>query len=175
MAINVSGRQFKQNNFLSSITAILKKTGVEPQFLNFEVTESILIEDVDKIVNLLMNFRQLGIKISIDDFGTGYSSLSYLKSFPVNILKIDRSFITDLVNDESNAAIAQAVIAIARILKMTVIAEGVENEQQLAILRQLQCDEIQGYYFSPPVTFEKATQFLNQQEQGQTLTGKNWV
>jgi len=169
ISVNISARQIKQPDFLVTVKKIIQEAGVDPNFLIFEMTESILISDVDRVANLLRSLQELGIELSIDDFGTGYSSLSYLKQFPINKLKIDRSFVKDIVTDESNAAITEAIIAIARSLKMLVTAEGVEDEKQLAVLERMKCDEIQGFYFSKPVSIDEATVMLERQEQNQTI------
>jgi EAL domain-containing protein (putative c-di-GMP-specific phosphodiesterase class I) len=119
--------------------------------LELELTESILIRDTDKVLATVRQLKSLGLKLSIDDFGTGYSSLSYLKQFNVDKLKIDQSFVRDMADDQSDAAIVSAIIQMAKSLNLVTIAEGVENEHQLALLRKLQCEEVQGYYFAKPL------------------------
>jgi EAL domain-containing protein (putative c-di-GMP-specific phosphodiesterase class I) len=150
------------------VKKIINAEKIKPDFLNFEVTESVLIEDVDKAANVLCDLHDLGIKLSIDDFGTGYSSLNYLKRFPVNIIKIDRSFVKDIITDKSNAVITQAIISICRNLDMQVVAEGVETIEQYEYLNDLQCDYIQGYYYSPPLSVEDATKLMRYQFQTHT-------
>ena len=152
VAVNVSAVQFRQENFCALIRSVLQETGLSPQFLELELTESLLLSNVDRIFSVLQELREMGLMLSIDDFGTGYSSLSYLKQFRVNKLKIDRSFIRDIAFDSDNAAITAAIISMAKSLKLKVIAEGVETEAQISFLREHQCDEIQGYYFSKPIT-----------------------
>lgn len=169
IAINVSGIQLRQDNFFSTVKTITHNAGIEPHLLHLEVTESVLLHDAAKAIHVLSAFKNLGIKTSIDDFGAGYSSLSYLKLFPVSKLKIDRSFIMDLVTNESNMAITQAIISIAHHLKMSVVAEGVEKAGQVALLQQMRCNEAQGYYFSPPVSAEQAWYYLSQQSVGNLL------
>lgn len=158
MSINVSALQFQQANFVDSIAASLKENALSPDKIELELTESILIRDVEDTLKKLASLAELGVKLSIDDFGTGYSSLSYLKRFPINKLKIDRSFIDHLPTDESDVAIVTAIIHLAHALKLRVIAEGVETAQQREFLRELNCDELQGFLFSPAVPedeFEK--------------------
>ena len=138
-------------------------TGFDPAFLELEITESLLVENVEAAVSILGDFHKEGLKISIDDFGTGYSSLSYLKRFPINTLKIDRSFVRDVIDDPDDAVITAAIVALARSLRMNVIAEGVETLEQLDYLKSLQCDEAQGFYFSKPLSATDFESFLQQQ------------
>jgi diguanylate cyclase (GGDEF)-like protein/PAS domain S-box-containing protein len=152
IAVNVSAVQFRQENFCALVRRALEETGLSPQFLELELTESLLLSNSDVTSVVLQELREMGLKLAIDDFGTGYSSLSYLKQFRVNKLKIDRSFIRDLAFDSDDAAITAAIISMAKSLNLRVIAEGVETEAQISILREHQCDEIQGYYFSKPIT-----------------------
>ena len=162
IAVNLSGRQFAQYNLTQIITHILAQTGLAPHLLELEITESTLIQDIQASIATLRELNNLGIRISIDDFGTGYSSLSYLKSFPINTIKIDQSFVRDIHTDPNNAAIVSAIIAMAKSLGMKTIAEGVETSEQLTFLRSRQCDLMQGYYFSRPVPAEVITQMLNE-------------
>jgi diguanylate cyclase (GGDEF)-like protein/PAS domain S-box-containing protein len=152
MGFNVSALQFQQANFVESIAAALAEHQLSPDCIELELTESVLIRDVDETLKKLEALAKLGVKLAIDDFGTGYSSLSYLKRFPIHKLKIDRSFIDDLPDDESDVAIVTAIIHLAHALKLQVIAEGVETQEQKAFLCALNCDEIQGYIFSPAVS-----------------------
>ncbi len=166
VAVNISARQFHNSNLLHAVKQILAETGLDPALLELEVTEGVIMHDAQNVIADLQAFRDMGVKLSIDDFGTGYSSLSYLKRFPVDRLKIDQSFVRDIVSDGDDAAIAQAVITLGHTLNLRVIAEGVETPEQLAFLRSNQCDEIQGYLFGKPVP---AGEFGRLLESGRTL------
>jgi EAL domain-containing protein (putative c-di-GMP-specific phosphodiesterase class I) len=165
MAVNLSARQFAQPELVSSIAAVLEETGLPPSALELELTESLFMHDVAQGVNLLHELKSLGVALSIDDFGTGYSSLSYLRNFPIDVLKIDRSFVNDIATDADDAAIVVSVIALAHNLELRVIAEGVESEEQLEFLRRHGCDEIQGFYFSRPVDASGMRQMLQEGKQ----------
>ena len=151
MSVNISPRHFRQKNLLHSIAAALQRTGLEARFLDIEITEGTVMHHADKAIAILNELNELGIQISVDDFGTGYSSLSYLKRFPVQRLKIDQSFIGGVTSDPNDAAIVTAVVAMGRNLKLKLVAEGVETQEQRAFLVNVGCDEYQGYYFSKPV------------------------
>jgi diguanylate cyclase (GGDEF)-like protein/PAS domain S-box-containing protein len=151
IAVNVSAIQFRQDGFRELIQGVLAETGVTPQNLVLELTESLLLTNADVVFSVLQELSEMGLKLAIDDFGTGYSSLSYLTQFPVSKLKIDRSFIRDVATNPNDAAITTAIIGMAKSLNLKVIAEGVETEAQMAFLRAHHCDEIQGYYFSKPL------------------------
>lgn len=151
VSVNLSARQFKNQDIIQVVQRVLEKTGCTPQALELEITESVLMERPDKVTNILRALNDMGIRLSIDDFGTGYSSLSYLRNFPIHELKIDRSFIEDIVHDESHAAIVKAIISLAHSMKLKVLAEGVETQEQLDYLRAEKCDHLQGYFFSRPV------------------------
>jgi diguanylate cyclase (GGDEF)-like protein len=151
IAVNVSAVQFRQENFCELIRRVLHETGLAPKYLELEITESLLLSNADVMFSVFQELKAIGLRLAIDDFGTGYSSLSYLKKFPVNKLKIDRSFIRDVPVNADDTAITTAIISMAKSLNLKVIAEGVENEAQLSFLRAHQCDEIQGYYFSKPL------------------------
>jgi EAL domain-containing protein (putative c-di-GMP-specific phosphodiesterase class I) len=151
VAVNVSAIQFRQEGFCELIRRVLDETGLAAQYLELELTESLLLSSADMTFAVLKDLKAMGLKLAIDDFGTGYSSLSYLKHFPVSKLKIDRSFIRDVATNPDDAAITTAIISMAKSLHLKVIAEGVENEAQMSFLRAHQCDEIQGYYFSKPL------------------------
>jgi len=151
ISINLSARQFRQDDLSATIRNVLDETGVDGGRLAFELTESMVMHDVENTLATLRELKKLGATISLDDFGTGYSSLSYLKRFPIDTLKIDRSFVRDIHQDKDDAAIAHAVIAMAHKLGIKVIAEGVETRDQLKLLSEFSCDEIQGYLFSRPV------------------------
>ncbi|MGC2513696.1 MAG: PAS domain S-box protein [Terriglobales bacterium] len=160
VAVNVSAVQFRQAGFCELIGRVLYETGLDPQYLELELTESLLLSNADTMFSVLQDLRAMGLKLAIDDFGTGYSSLSYLRQFPVGKLKIDRSFIRDVVVNPDDAAIATAIIGMAKSLNLKVIAEGVEEEAQMSFLRARQCDEIQGYYFSKPLAVDKVAEKL---------------
>ena len=151
VCVNVSARQMSEADWVGQVTDILGETGLEPRFLELELTETTLMQDVPQAVAVMKRLQALGVNFAIDDFGTGYSSLSALKSFPVARLKIDRSFICNLSDDPDDQNIAKAIILLGQKLNMRVIAEGVETDEQLAFLRENQCDEIQGYHVSRPV------------------------
>jgi EAL domain-containing protein (putative c-di-GMP-specific phosphodiesterase class I) len=151
MAINLSARQFRQPDLLDTIAEALRASGLSPRHLELEITESILMEHSEATMTSLRELSAMGIQLAIDDFGTGYSSLSYLTRFPIDTLKVDRSFVRDIGVDANDAAIVQAVIAMAHSLGLTVVAEGVETKEQLDFLRRNHCDEIQGYFFSRPL------------------------
>lgn len=157
VAVNVSPVQFRQPGFQELIGSVLSETGLPCQYLELELTESLLLSNADMTSSVLRELKSMGLQLSIDDFGTGYSSLSYLKQFPFGKLKIDRSFIRDVAVNTDDAAITTAIIRMAKSLGLKVIAEGVENEAQMAFLRALRCDEIQGYYFSKPLTAEQVS------------------
>jgi diguanylate cyclase (GGDEF)-like protein/PAS domain S-box-containing protein len=152
VAVNVSAVQFRQESFVGLVKRVLQETGLPPEYLELELTESLLLTNFDSMVTVLAELKDLGVKLAIDDFGTGYSSLSYLKQFPVNKLKIDQSFIRDIATETDDASITAAIISIAKSLNLKVIAEGVENEAQMSFLREHRCDEIQGYIFSRPIS-----------------------
>ncbi|MFA6970459.1 MAG: EAL domain-containing protein [Gallionella sp.] len=151
MAVNLSALQFKRGNLLETVANALKQSGLKADLLELELTESILLQDVDVAIKTLRSLKEMGVKLSIDDFGTGYSSLSYLKRLAVDKLKIDQSFVRDLAEDPDSAAIVRAIIQLGHTLQLTVIAEGVEDAAQLAFLRNYGCDEAQGYFYSRPV------------------------
>jgi EAL domain-containing protein (putative c-di-GMP-specific phosphodiesterase class I) len=155
VAVNLSVRQLLQKDFAASVEAVLADTGLPPSLLELEITESTLMENAEDTLGALHRLRELGVRLSIDDFGTGYSSLSYLKRFPVDIIKIDRSFVRDLPQDGDDAAIVSAIIALAHSLRLEVVAEGVETDAQLAFLASRSCDLIQGYHVSPAVPPEQ--------------------
>ncbi|RWO42714.1 EAL domain-containing protein [Mesorhizobium sp.] len=152
VCVNVSTRQFREKNLIGRVADALKVSGLEARYLELEVTESLIMQDIDLAVATMNQLQNLGVQISIDDFGTGYSSLSALKTFPVARLKIDKSFINDIAADENDQAVASAVISLGQNLNLRVIAEGVETDDQVAFLRKNNCDEMQGYHFSEPVS-----------------------
>ncbi|MFN6582164.1 MAG: EAL domain-containing protein [Aulosira sp. ZfuVER01] len=170
VAVNLSARQFQQPNLVNIVTQILSTTQLTPQCLELEITESIAMQNVDFTQKVLSELYALGVSISIDDFGTGYCSLSYLKNFPIHGLKIDKSFIRDLSNDQYDAAITTAIIALAHGLKLAVVAEGVETEEQRNLLQVLDCELMQGYLFSRPLSAEDTTKLLRKSKSCQVNT-----
>jgi EAL domain-containing protein (putative c-di-GMP-specific phosphodiesterase class I) len=160
VAVNVSAMEFRNENFLAGIFAILSETGLDPRLLELELTESLLMKHADSAAAILQTLRERGVHVAIDDFGTGYSSLSYLGKFPVDVLKIDQSFVRRIGSAGGGAAIVTAVIAMSRSLDLRVVAEGVETLVQLTFLRAHHCDEAQGYYFSRPVPSEQFANLL---------------
>jgi diguanylate cyclase (GGDEF)-like protein/PAS domain S-box-containing protein len=162
VAVNLSARQFSAADLVPGIEQVLLDTGLDPSCLELELTESLFMSDVTPAVELLHRMKGLGIKLSIDDFGTGYSSFSYLSRFPIDVLKIDRSFVNDITHDANDAAIVASIIALAHNLRLSVIAEGVETAEQLDYLRHQGCDEMQGYYFSRPLPAQEFEQLLRQ-------------
>lgn len=162
VSINLSARQFRQDDLLETISSALQEFGIPGERLGFELTESMMMHDLENTLTTLRDLQSLGALLSLDDFGTGYSSLSYLKRFPIDVLKIDRSFVRDIHENTDDAAIAHAVIAMGHRLGMRVVAEGVENLAQLALLREYGCDALQGFYFSRPVPAEEFTLMLRQ-------------
>jgi len=160
VAVNLSARQFGAADLIENLAAVLQDTGLEPKYLEIELTESLFMSDITPAVDLLHRMKALGVNLSIDDFGTGYSSLSYLSRFPIDVLKIDRSFVADITRDANDEAIVTSIIALAHNLKLAVIAEGVETGEQLDYLRRHGCDEMQGYYFSRPLPAQEFEQLL---------------
>ncbi|MEJ1355460.1 MAG: EAL domain-containing protein [Candidatus Sedimenticola sp. (ex Thyasira tokunagai)] len=154
VAVNVSSRQFRSNRLLDTVERALRISGLSAAALEIEITESLLVQDAPKTLEILNQLQRRGVRLSLDDFGTGYSSLSYLKRFPLQILKIDRSFVSDLSEKGDNQTLVDAIIAMAHSLNLQVVAEGVENHQQLAYMKERGVAQIQGYLFSPPVTAE---------------------
>jgi diguanylate cyclase len=160
IAVNLSGHQFNQPNLSGLVIDTLKETGLNPSYLELEITESALMHNPESAIAILGELKAIGIQISIDDFGTGYSSLSYLRQFPFDTLKLDRSFVSQVTKDEKNAAITTAILQMARSLNLKVVAEGVETASELAFLHAHQCDEIQGYWFSPPLSAQTLEELL---------------
>jgi EAL domain-containing protein (putative c-di-GMP-specific phosphodiesterase class I) len=159
VAVNLSAKQF-EGDISQMITAILMEHQISPSSLILEITEGTAMENVDQNIITMEKLRNLGLEISIDDFGTGYSSLAYLKKFPIHTLKIDRSFIMDIQKNLDDLAITQAIVAMAKNLRLKVLAEGVETAEQLQILRDAGCDYIQGYYYSQAIPAEEIPRFL---------------
>jgi diguanylate cyclase (GGDEF)-like protein/PAS domain S-box-containing protein len=160
ISVNLSGMQLKQHDLIDKITKILIETKLSSEFLELELTEGVLMDNAEVTIHTLTELKKMGIHLSIDDFGTGYSSLSYLKRFPIDTLKIDQSFVRDITTDIDDNAIASTIIAMAHNLRLKVIAEGVETQEQADVLQEKGCDEVQGYYFSRPLTEERMCQLL---------------
>jgi diguanylate cyclase (GGDEF)-like protein/PAS domain S-box-containing protein len=166
LAVNLSAKQFQSEGLILLVQDVLRETGLAPEFLNLEITENTVMVDVEAAVDTMAKLAEMGIRISIDDFGTGYFSLSHLKRFPLNVLKIDRSFVREIPDNPDDMAIAKSIISLARSLNLKVIAEGVETSSQLKFMRSHGCDEIQGFFFSRPLSARGLTRFL---KQGRTL------
>jgi len=160
VAVNISSLEFRSEGFLDSLLTILKDTRLDPRYLELELTESVLMQHGESSASVLNALKSIGVRLAVDDFGTGYSSLSYLKKFPIDSLKIDQSFVHDIIADTENATIVSAVITMAKGLKKWVIAEGVETEEQVTFLQAHGCDEAQGYYFSKPVVASQFAKLL---------------
>jgi len=179
MAVNVSARQFRQVHLTDTIINILKETGLESRWLELEITESAVMKNVTSAILTMNNLHRQGIQLAIDDFGTGYSSLSYLKRFPVSRLKIDRSFITDITSNANDTSIAKSIIALADTMNMQVLAEGIETDEQLALLKEMGCQFGQGFLFSRAISAEELTKDFSQVEgrkypQGQESTAPSF-
>jgi diguanylate cyclase (GGDEF)-like protein/PAS domain S-box-containing protein len=155
IAVNISAMEFREESFLENVFAILTETGLDPRFLELELTESVLMRRADSAASVLQALRARGVRVAVDDFGTGYSSLSYLRKFSIDAIKIDQSFVRQITTTPDDTAIVTAVISMGRSLKLRVIAEGVETQEELTFLQALQCDEAQGYYFSRPVVADQ--------------------
>jgi len=160
ISVNVSAVQVMQDGFVPMVAGILKEKGLEPKSLELEITESILIQNMEHNLKKIEELRELGVRISLDDFGTGYSSLTYLRELPINILKVDKSFIDDIMMQNGKNSLAGSIIALAHDLGLEVIAEGVEKEEQLEYLKWYNCDMVQGYLFSEPVPGEEAIELI---------------
>ncbi len=162
IAVNVSARQFKQESFIDLVRDVIEETKIDPNTLELELTESLLIDDLELTLEVLSSLRKMGVRMAIDDFGTGYSSLNYLKQFPVDTLKIDQSFIRNLPTNSDDAQITRTIISMAHNLGLGVIAEGVETKEQLEFLQKTQCEEVQGYLFSKPLPVKELIAFTQQ-------------
>jgi len=160
VSVNLSVKQFNQPGLVDNIAQLLEEFCLPPRCLKLEITESVFSDNIEAAVGLLTQLRNLGVQLSIDDFGTGYSSLSYLQRFPIDTLKIDRSFVTQMMENEENIAIVRTIVALAQNLGMDVVAEGVETEDQVTMLRKLDCENGQGYLFSTPLGARQLDQFI---------------
>jgi EAL domain-containing protein (putative c-di-GMP-specific phosphodiesterase class I) len=170
VAVNISPQVFKQRDLPEMIATVLEKTQLDPALLEIEITESLMLNNVEGTIRILKQVREMGVSISIDDFGTGYSSFSYLKQLPVHAIKIDRSFIKDLPNNPEDIAIVKAIIATSHSLSLGIIAEGVETVEQREFLSWHNCDEFQGYLFSKPLCAEEMQTLLVKAAAGELAT-----
>jgi EAL domain-containing protein (putative c-di-GMP-specific phosphodiesterase class I) len=160
ISVNLSGKQFAQPDLIEQVKNVIHETRLSPRGLKLEITESVVMENFETATEMLQQLRDLGVQLSIDDFGTGYSSLSYLHRFPIDTLKIDRSFVIKMIDNNENLEIVRTIVMLAQNLGMDVIAEGVETKEQLALLRKLKCENGQGYYFSRPLDVKGAENLL---------------
>ncbi len=161
--MNLSTRQFKYNGFLESLTNALEQSGLSPASLTIEITESLMFSPLEEMIEKLEVLKKVGIKLSIDDFGTGYSSLSYLSRLPVDLLKIDKSFIDNLTKQAEKKTMVESIVKLGQSMKLKVIAEGIEKHEDLNYLRDLRCDMGQGYYFSKAIPAEEYEKILKKQ------------
>jgi EAL domain-containing protein (putative c-di-GMP-specific phosphodiesterase class I) len=170
MSVNLSGRQFRQTDLVDQVKHVLNETKVSPECLRLEITESVVMDNAEMATAMLRQLRSINVQLSIDDFGTGYSSLSYLHRFPINILKIDRSFVNRMCLEDESLGIVETIAILASKLKMQVVAEGVETSEQQERLRELGCGYAQGFLFSQPVVKEAATEFLRNEHEAHAGT-----
>jgi EAL domain-containing protein (putative c-di-GMP-specific phosphodiesterase class I) len=158
--VNLTARQFCDERLLDDIACILRSTGMQARLLEIEIHEALLIHDIERTLRILTALKAIGVKIAIDDFGAGYSSLSTLQRFPLDTIKIDRSFVRDLAAGGANSDLTDAIIAMGKSLSLTVVAQGVETKEQADLLREHACDELQGFYFNKPMTAQEFTGLL---------------
>ena len=170
IAVNLTSGQFTDERLLEDIAAALRTTGMDPALLELEIAESLLIRDVERALSIITRLKAMGVRIAVDDFGTGYSSLSLLQRFPLDTIKIDRSFVSDIVEAGANEHLTDAIIALGRALSLTVVAQGVETRDQVEFLRSHACDELQGFYFNKPVPADQATRLMESQSLEFTLS-----
>jgi EAL domain-containing protein (putative c-di-GMP-specific phosphodiesterase class I) len=163
MAVNLTARQFYDRNLLSDLKTILAETGMDPSLLELEINEALLMSDVEKTLHIMTALKSIGVRFAIDDFGIGYSSLSMLKQFPLDTIKIDRSFIRGVRNEPEEKDVTKAIIMMGKTLSLTVVAQGVETAEQVDFLRQNACDELQGFYFNKPVPGEQVADLLKKE------------
>jgi len=163
MAVNISAHQFRQPEFAQSVRNVLEETGLPPERLELEITESTVMNSADDSVHMLAELKGMGVKLAIDDFGTGYSSLAYLRRFPIDRLKIDRTFVTDMENDADAASLVASIIALGRSLGLRLVAEGVENSAQADLLRDKECERVQGYHYFRPGSAESILASMQEQ------------
>jgi diguanylate cyclase (GGDEF)-like protein len=172
IAVNLTARQFRDEHLLTDVTSILTETGMDPRLLEIELTESLMIHDVENTLRILTGLKAVGIRVAVDDFGSGYSSLALLQRFPLDTIKIDRSFVRDIGGTAEDTGLADAIIAMGKSLSLTVVAQGVETKEQADHLRLHSCDELQGFYFKRPLPVDEFTQLLRDQATGITYIGK---
>jgi len=165
VSVNLSAQQFRQKNLADMVAKILEETDLAPELLCIEITESNVMENMEHTIEILQALKSLGVILSVDDFGKGYSSLNYLKTFPIDILKVDRSFVSGIPIDRDDMAISTAIVVLAQSMALKVVAEGVETADQLSFFRSLNCDAIQGYYFSPPVPAGEVSRYMSERRQ----------
>jgi EAL domain-containing protein (putative c-di-GMP-specific phosphodiesterase class I) len=170
IAVNFTARQFCDESLLADLTSILASTGMDPRLLEIELNESLLIRDVEETLRILSGLKALGICIAVDDFGTGYSSLATLQKFPLDTIKIDRSFMRGMASAHHDTGLADAIIAMGKSLSLTVVAQGVETREQAEHLRLHECNELQGFYFKRPLPVEEFTQLLRDQKPDSSYT-----
>ncbi|MGA1476384.1 MAG: EAL domain-containing protein, partial [Prochlorothrix sp.] len=175
VGVNISAKQFQQIDFLQAVDQVLATTHLSPQHLKLEVTESLLLDQHDRVVETLTQLRSRQIRVSVDDFGTGYSSLSYLKRFPLDTLKVDQSFVRELDHSQEDARIVEAIVTLSHNLGLDVVAEGVETLEQLIYLRQLGCEAAQGYLFAQPLPAAEALQLIHQAMTQPLLDSPTWI
>jgi EAL domain-containing protein (putative c-di-GMP-specific phosphodiesterase class I) len=175
IAVNLTARQFCDEHLLPDVASILAATGMEPHLLEVELNESLLMHNVEKTLRILTGLKDLGLRIAVDDFGTGYSSLATLQRFPLDTIKIDRSFTRDFVDSNEDGGLADSIIAIGKNLSLTVVAQGVETKAQAEYLRTHACDELQGFYFKRPLPVDEFTQLLLAQSVEIAYTGEHPV
>jgi EAL domain-containing protein (putative c-di-GMP-specific phosphodiesterase class I) len=164
VAVNISARQFNGNNLMKTIRRIMQDSGMASEFLEIEITESVLMKNAELAIDELQEMSAMGVRLAIDDFGTGYSSLSRLKRFPIDVLKIDQTFVRGIISDPNDAAIVSAIITMAHALGIKVVAEGVETREQLEFLNARDCDFVQGYYFSRPLPGDEIESLFKKSE-----------
>ena len=167
ISVNISSVQIETNTLVDAIVEALRETGLPPGHIEFEVTETALLRDKSHAIKVLRELKQVGIKLSLDDFGTGYSSLSYLRCLPIDAVKIDRSFILDIVESEQDRALVRSIITMAKVLDLAVVVEGVEEAAQCDLLADMECDLIQGFLYSEGVSAERVPEILNRIENGE--------
>jgi EAL domain-containing protein (putative c-di-GMP-specific phosphodiesterase class I) len=172
VSVNISPEQFKDNNLIDDVRNILKETKLSGKCLKVEITESAIMENPHEVTNRLNQLREMGIQLHVDDFGTGYSSLSHLHRFPIDALKIDRSFVISMGDSQENMEIVRTIIALAHNLNLSTVAEGVESKDDQTQLKKLNCDYAQGYYFSRPLTVKDATKFISSREKAAKIKKK---